>query len=117
MKNLMENAMKYNRQDGSVTVSACRERGIAVIRVRDTGIGIPEKDIDRIFERFYRVDKGRSRELGGTGLGLSIVKHIVGLYGGDIRVESREGEGTVFTVRLPLGSAAGSAVDRDANSR
>ena len=116
MKNLMENAMKYNRQDGSVTVSACRERGIAVIRVRDTGIGIPEKDIDRIFERFYRVDKGRSRELGGTGLGLSIVKHIVGLYGGDIRVESREGEGTVFTVRLPLGSAAGSAVDRDANS-
>ncbi len=107
MKNLMENAMKYNREGGRVTVSARRERGVAAIRVEDTGIGIPEKDIGRIFERFYRVDKGRSRELGGTGLGLSIVKHIVGLYGGDIRVESREGVGTTFTVRLPLGHAAG----------
>lgn len=102
MKNLMENAMKYNRDGGSVTVTAVTERGVAVIRVADTGIGIPAEHLDRIFERFYRVDKGRSREQGGTGLGLSIVKHIVSLYGGDIQVESEVGKGTVFTVRLPL---------------
>ena len=102
MKNLMENAMKYNREGGRVTVSARKERGVAVIRVADTGIGIPAEHLSRIFERFYRVDKGRSRAQGGTGLGLSIVKHIVSLYGGDIQVESEVGKGSVFTVRLPL---------------
>lgn len=100
MKNLMENAVKYNRESGSVTVTAGVERGVAVIRVQDTGIGISSEHIDRIFERFYRVDKGRSRENGGTGLGLSIVKHIVSLYGGDIRVESTPGKGTIFTIWL-----------------
>lgn len=105
MKNLMENAVKYNREGGRVEVTAGIERGVAVIRVRDTGIGIPPEHLDRIFERFYRVDKGRSREQGGTGLGLSIVKHIVGLYGGDIGVESKPGEGTTFTVRLRCASA------------
>lgn len=70
------------------------------LTVSDTGIGIPPESVDRIFERFYRVDKGRSRELGGTGLGLSIVKHIAGLYGGSVQVRSTLGEGTVFTVRL-----------------
>ena len=75
-----------------------------MIKVRDTGIGIAEEHIPRLFERFYRVDTSRSREIGGTGLGLSIVKHIAVLYGGDISVESKVGEGTVFTVRLPLAS-------------
>lgn len=102
IKNLMENAVKYNRDGGAVNLSASSERGVAVIRVHDTGIGIPPEHLDRIFERFYRVDKGRSRELGGTGLGLSIVKHIVNLYGGDVRVDSEVGIGTTFTVRLPL---------------
>ncbi|HIW74790.1 MAG TPA: HAMP domain-containing protein [Firmicutes bacterium] len=102
MKNLMENAVKYNRDNGSVAVTAQKERGVAVIRVADTGIGIPAEHLGRIFERFYRVDKGRSREQGGTGLGLSIVKHIVSLYGGDIQVESEAGTGSAFTVRLPL---------------
>lgn len=100
LKNLMENAVKYNREGGSVTVSGGVERGVAVIRVKDTGIGISSEHINRIFERFYRVDKGRSRETGGTGLGLSIVKHIVGLYGGDIRVESIPNKGSTFTVRF-----------------
>ena len=101
LKNLMENAVKYNRDGGVVNVSAGLERGVAVIRVHDTGIGIPTEHLGRIFERFYRVDKGRSRERGGTGLGLSIVKHIVSLYGGDVRADSEPGVGTTFTVRLP----------------
>ena len=102
MKNLMENGIKYNRDGGALQVSGAVERGAVVIRVRDTGIGIPPEHRDRIFERFYRVDKGRSRELGGTGLGLSIVKHIVGLYGGDVSVASEPQVGTTFTVRLPM---------------
>ena len=101
MKNLMENGVKYNRTGGALNVSARMEMGVAVIRVHDTGIGIPPEHLERVFERFYRVDKGRSREMGGTGLGLSIVKHIVSLYGGDIRVDSETGVGTTFTVRLP----------------
>lgn len=101
MKNLMENGVKYNREGGALNVSAQMEMGVAVIRVHDTGIGIPSEHLERVFERFYRVDKGRSREMGGTGLGLSIVKHIVNLYGGDIRVDSETGVGTTFTVRLP----------------
>ena len=100
IKNLMENAVKYNRDGGAVNLSASEERGVAVIRIHDTGIGIPPEHLERIFERFYRVDKGRSREMGGTGLGLSIVKHIVSLYGGDIRVDSQVGVGSTFTVRL-----------------
>lgn len=102
MKNLMENGVKYNREGGILNISAAAERGVLVIRVHDTGIGIPPEHRDRIFERFYRVDKGRSRELGGTGLGLSIVKHIAGLYGGDVSVASEMGVGTTFTVRFPM---------------
>lgn len=100
--NLIQNAVKYNRPGGSVTVSTQAARGMAVIKVEDTGLGIPQESLPRIFERFYRVDKGRSRELGGTGLGLSIVKHIVQLYGGDISVDSVVEKGTVFQVRFPL---------------
>lgn len=84
LKNLMENAVKYNRDGGVVNVSAGLERGVAVIRVHDTGIGIPTEHLGRIFERFYGWIRAVPREQGGTGLGLSIVKHIVSLYGGDV---------------------------------
>ncbi|MDP4159563.1 MAG: ATP-binding protein [Bacillota bacterium] len=99
--NLVDNGIKYNTQNGSVTVDAYREQGKVIISVKDTGIGIPSEHISRVFERFYRVDKGRSRNLGGTGLGLSIVKHIVNLYNGDIKVNSEVGKGTEFTIQIP----------------
>lgn len=100
--NLVENAVKYNKPEGRITVTLQRQRQTAVVRVSDTGIGIPPEHLGRLFERFYRVDTSRSREIGGTGLGLSIVKHLVGLYNGDVSVESTPGEGSTFTVRLPL---------------
>ncbi|MHC4952770.1 MAG: ATP-binding protein [Planctomycetota bacterium] len=100
--NLVVNAITYTLENGRVDVELSRDDGQAVLRVRDSGIGIPEADLGRIFERFYRVDKGRSRHAGGTGLGLAIVKHAVGLHDGKIEVESALGEGTLFTVRLPL---------------
>ncbi|NTV90852.1 MAG: cell wall metabolism sensor histidine kinase WalK [Clostridiales bacterium] len=99
--NLIDNAIKYNTEGGSVTVRAANTGGRTVISVKDTGIGIAREHLSRIFERFYRVDKGRSRSMGGTGLGLSIVKHIVNLYSGDISVESIPGRGTEFTIQLP----------------
>ena len=101
--NLLDNAVKYSGQGGKVTVSAQQEGELVRVSVRDGGIGIPEKDQSRIFERFYRVDEARSRDQGGTGLGLSIVKHIVQAHGGSVRVESRPGEGSVFSFTLPKG--------------
>lgn len=101
--NLVDNAIKYTPEAGSVNVSVLREEQLCVIRVRDTGIGIPQEYIPRLFERFYRVDKSRSRALGGTGLGLAIVKHIVSLLGGHITVESTVGTGTMFEVTVPIG--------------
>lgn len=101
--NLMDNAIKFNRPQGKVSV--CARISIPseiAVAVSDTGAGIPEVDLPRIFERFYRVDKARSRELGGTGLGLAIVKHLVELHHGRITVASRLGEGTTITVFLPL---------------
>lgn len=100
--NLVENAVKYNRPQGKVTISAGTEPGLAVLTVTDTGIGVPPEHQERIFERFYRVDKSRSKETGGTGLGLSIVRHIVERHGGNITLWSRPGKGTTVTVRLPL---------------
>jgi two-component system phosphate regulon sensor histidine kinase PhoR len=99
--NLLDNAIKFNRPDGEVRVEVARVPESAVVRVRDTGLGIPSRDLPRIFERFYRVDKARSRATGGTGLGLAIVKHAVEQMGGSVSVESRLGQGTVFTVALP----------------
>ena len=99
--NLIDNAIKYNIEGGSVYIKAFRGEGKIVISVKDTGIGIAPEHLTRIFERFYRVDKGRSRSVGGTGLGLSIVKHIVNLYSGDIKVMSEPGKGTEFVVQLP----------------
>ena len=99
--NLVDNAIKYNHQLGSVNIRIFREKDRFGLSVSDTGIGIPEIHQERIFERFYRVDKGRSRKMGGTGLGLSIVKHIVEMYGGDIMITSEVGIGTEFIIRLP----------------
>lgn len=99
--NLITNAIKYNKPGGKVCVTVTTEHNEIIITVEDTGVGIPENARVRIFERFYRVDKGRSKKVGGTGLGLSIVKHIVNYYNGSIEVQSKEGEGTKFTVRLP----------------
>lgn len=98
--NLIENGIKYT-EEGNVHVTVGNEGNELVIRVKDTGIGIPEDQLDRIFERFYRVDKGRARTRGGTGLGLSIVKHIVELYNGTIHVVSKIDVGTTFEVRFP----------------
>ena len=98
--NLLDNAVKYTDK-GEVELTLARENGKAVIRVRDTGAGIAPEHLPRLFERFYVVDKGRSRQLGGTGLGLSIVKHIVLLHSGEISVESTPGAGTTFRITLP----------------
>jgi len=99
--NLVANAVKYNQPGGSVTVRASEDHGHVRVSVSDTGIGIPEEDLPRLFERFYRVDKGRSRDLGGTGLGLSIVKHIVEAHQGSVSVESVQDQGSVFSFTLP----------------
>jgi signal transduction histidine kinase len=104
VKNLVGNAIQYNRPGGSVEVSLRPHNGSYVLVVRDTGIGIPQQDLARVFERFYRIDTARSRETGGTGLGLSIVRHAVERHGGTIRVDSLLGEGTTFTVTLPVDS-------------
>lgn len=102
LDNLIDNAIKYTNEGGHVRFDARTEAGEVVLAVSDTGSGIPPTDLGRIFERFYRVDKARSRELGGTGLGLSIVKHLVQSLGGTIEVASRLGTGSRFTVRLPI---------------
>ena len=103
--NLMENGIKYNKQGGSLNVSVMRKEDYAQIQINDTGIGIPSEHQSRIFERFYRVDKSRSKQTGGTGLGLSIVKHIVERHDGEIRLISEVDKGTCITIKLPLRNA------------
>lgn len=99
--NLLENAIKYNSENGTVEVALIPQKGDVIVSIHDTGIGIGDEHQERIFERFYRVDKGRSREVGGTGLGLAIVKHIVHAHRGKIEVESQPGEGSTFRISLP----------------
>ena len=99
--NLCDNAVKYNRAGGWVRVSVRREGSAVCLRVEDNGIGIPPEHQERVFERFYRVDKSHSREIGGTGLGLSIVKHGAILHGADMTLRSEEGKGTAVTLRFP----------------
>ena len=102
VSNLCDNAIRYNRPGGKVFVWVLPSNGGGTcLRVSDTGIGIPEASQDKVFERFYRVDKGRSRDMGGTGLGLAIVKHAATYHGADIRLESHVGEGTTITVTFP----------------
>ena len=102
--NLIDNAIKFNRPAGEVRIEVTSLPDLQVrITVADTGIGIPSDDLSRIFERFYRVDKARSRAVGGTGLGLSIVKHVLERMNGRITVESELGKGTLFSIILPRG--------------
>jgi signal transduction histidine kinase len=105
VRNLVDNAIRYTRPGGRVDAALGADDGEVVLRIEDTGVGIPQRDLPRIFERFYRVDRARSRETGGTGLGLSIVRHIVENHGGRISVESELGRGTTFEVRLPAAAA------------
>jgi two-component system phosphate regulon sensor histidine kinase PhoR len=101
--NLLDNAVKYTPEGGSVELTGRNEASRVELSVRDTGLGIEAKHLPRLFERFYRVDRGRSREMGGTGLGLSIVRHLVSAMGGDVRVQSQLGLGSTFTVTLAAG--------------
>ncbi|MFA4905088.1 MAG: ATP-binding protein [Candidatus Margulisiibacteriota bacterium] len=99
--NLLDNAINYTNESGRVEISCRREADHIMVRVKDSGIGIPDEHLPRIFERFYRVDKARSRELGGTGLGLAIVKHVMNLHNGSVEVQSRVNEGSTFTLIFP----------------
>ena len=100
--NLLDNAIKYTPAGGKVWLRMRKEAGRAIAEVEDTGIGIEPRHKDRIFERFYRVDQARSRELGGTGLGLSIVRHVLLSHGGGVQVRSEPGRGSLFSISLPL---------------
>jgi two-component system, OmpR family, sensor histidine kinase SenX3 len=100
--NLIDNAVKYSEPGSEVWVSTQVDEGVVALRVADAGIGIPARDLDRIFERFYRVDRARSRETGGTGLGLAIVRHVATNHEGEVLVQSSEGEGSTFTLRIPV---------------
>lgn len=102
LTNLIDNAVKFNRENGSVTVGLERHGKTDTVSVSDTGEGIAPEHLERIFERFYRVDRGRSREVGGTGLGLAIVKHLARLHGGEISVRSALGRGTTFFIEIPV---------------
>ena len=102
VSNLIDNAVKYSNRGGVVRLSAVIDDTNLIVEVADQGIGIPQRDLDRIFERFYRVDRARSRETGGTGLGLAIVRHVATNHGGTVSVRSREGEGSVFSLSIPL---------------
>ncbi len=101
LANLLDNAVEYSDDGSSVELLARDEGEWIELVVRDSGIGIPHRDLERVFERFYRVDRARSRHTGGTGLGLSIVRHVATNHGGQVKVSSREGEGSTFTLRLP----------------
>ncbi len=104
VRNLLDNAVRYTKADGTITAAVAADNGSVVLRVIDTGSGIPSKDLTRVFERFYRVDRARSRETGGTGLGLAIVRHVAENHGGTVTVTSELGRGSTFEVRLPVGS-------------
>src|SRR5882672_307998 len=113
LMNLLDNAIKYSGPGQPVEVGAHLVGDRIALVVRDHGIGIPTRDLERIFERFYRVDRARSRETGGTGLGLAIVRHVAQAHGGDVTVESREGEGSLFTLHIPISNGGGRSASED----
>jgi len=115
--NLVDNAVKYSDPGATVTVHAVAVDGAVEISVADTGIGIPARDVERVFERFYRVDAARSRQTGGTGLGLAIVRHVAANHRGEVRVESRLGEGSTFTLSLPASHDDSHGGDQDQGDR
>ncbi|MEA1876854.1 MAG: ATP-binding protein, partial [Bacteroidota bacterium] len=97
-----DNSVKYNKKNGKIKIKLVKKSSEAVLSIEDTGVGIPSNDLNKIFDRFYRVDKSRSRNLGGSGLGLSICKWITDLHKGGITVDSTPGKGSIFTISLPL---------------
>jgi two-component system sensor histidine kinase SenX3 len=115
LTNLLDNAVKYSERGSGIEVSSAVDGDRLVLSVRDAGIGIPRGDLERIFERFYRVDHARSRDTGGTGLGLAIVRHVVQAHGGEVTVESIEGQGSTFTLLFPtrLSVTPGAATKRE----
>src|SRR5436190_3184209 len=106
VRNLIDNAVRYTPPGGRVDVSVSAEDGKVILQVADTGMGIPQRDLSRVFERFYRVDRARSRETGGTGLGLSIVRHVAENHGGEVTVKSELSAGSTFVVRLPVAGSS-----------
>ena len=102
LTNLIENGVKYNKEGGYVHVTLNADHQYFYVRIEDSGIGIPESELENVFERFYRVDKSHSKEISGTGLGLAIVKNIILLHRGSIKVNSTPGEGSTFNVMIPL---------------
>ena len=108
INNLVENVIKYNVEDGWVRVILDADHKFFYVKVSDSGIGIPEEFQEQVFERFYRVDKARSRETGGTGLGLAITRKVILMHHGAVRLVSKEGEGSTFIVRIPLSYISGS---------
>jgi two-component system sensor histidine kinase SenX3 len=112
LSNLLDNAVKYTEQGGRVLVTTSTELGRVAVSVNDSGIGVPSRDLERIFERFYRVDQARSRDTGGTGLGLAIVRHVAQAHGGEVSVTSLEGQGSTFTIVFPAGDGTGTAEER-----
>jgi two-component system sensor histidine kinase SenX3 len=112
LSNLLDNAVKYTEQGGRVLVTTSTELGRVAVSVNDSGIGVPSRDLERIFERFYRVDQARSRDTGGTGLGLAIVRHVAQAHGGEVSVTSLEGQGSTFTIVFPAGDGTGTAEEK-----
>jgi two-component system sensor histidine kinase SenX3 len=102
VRNILDNAIRYTAEDGSIVVTVAVDGAVALVTVSDSGEGVPTRDNERIFERFYRVDSARSRATGGTGLGLSIVKHVAEGHGGSVSLDSELGVGSTFTIRLPV---------------
>ena len=117
LRNLVENAVNYSSEGGRIELGARVEEGRVLLTVGDYGPGMPDADLNRVFERFYRVDKSRTRDPGGTGLGLSIVRHLVELHGGRVHADNRRGGGAIFTISLPGTPAADAVGDQDARGR
>jgi two-component system sensor histidine kinase SenX3 len=113
ISNLLDNALKYSEAGSTIEVTDSTVDGDIEITVADHGIGVPSRDLERIFERFYRVDQARSRDTGGTGLGLAIVRHVAQAHGGEITVESVEGQGSTFRIRLPIEDESFPVINRE----